>query len=168
MSQSAQGFTNVLDRAEELREKLAPCHRQFFYDNFIQYARFMAGISRGLYHFAYASLNAKTDRSGHGALAIGSYINGARALYHAQHDEFENWINDATGNKFGLGYVYSCMTEVLNINDCQLTKGIQQGISTHFTSIQETDGNKDILIVYPSSNKDCWLNININGNPSGN
>lgn len=163
MSQSAHGFTDVLDRAEELREKLAPCRRQFFYDNFIQYARFMAGISRSLYHFAYASLNAENDRSGHGALAIGSYINGVRALYHAQHDEFENWINDATNSKFGLGNVYNCMTEVLNINDCQLLKGIQQGISTHFTTTQETDGNKDILIVYPASDEDRWLDINING-----
>lgn len=163
MSQSAKGFTDVLDRAEELREKLAPCYRQFFYDNFIQYARFMAGISRGLYHFAYASLNVEDDRSGHGALAMGSYTNGVRALFHAQHGEFANWINDATGNKFGLGYVYSRMTEVMNMNDCQLTKGKQKGIFTHFTTNQKKAGLKDILIVYPSTHENRWLNICING-----
>lgn len=163
MANAANNFTNVLDRAEELREKLNPRYRQFFYDNFIQYARFMAGISRGLYHFAYASLNADDDRAGHGALAMASYTDGVRALFHAQHDEFADWINDATGSKFGLGHVYNRMTDVLNMDDCKLTRGERQGNTTHFATTQETEGMKDILIVYPSTEKSRWFNIRING-----
>ncbi len=161
MSRASQGFNNVLDRAEEIREKLPPRYRQFFYDNFIQYARFMAGISTGLYHFAYASLNADKNRTGHGAMAMGSYTNGVRALFHAQHGEFDHWIDDAQGSKFGLGWVYSRMTEVLKMDDCQLTKGELQGISTRFTTHQQTAGQKDILIVYPSTETERWMNIKI-------
>ncbi len=159
MAASAKGFTDVLDRAEALREKLEPRYRQFFNDNFIQYARFMAGISRGLYHFAYASLHADDDRAGHGALAMVSYTDGARALFHAQHDEFAHWIDDAKGSKFGLGYVYSRMTDVLNMNDCKLTQGKQTGAVAQFTTTQASAGMKDILIVCPPSEEGRWLTI---------
>ena len=161
MGNSAKGFTNVLDRAEEIRAKLEPRYRQFFYDNFVQYARFMAGISTGLYHFGYASLNATKDRAGHGAVAMGAYTNGARALFHAQHDQFANWINDASGSKFGLGYTYGRMTGVLNMDDCELLKGETGKDAVQFSYKQSAASISDILIVYPSCAEDRWLNIKI-------
>lgn len=163
MRQSAQGFADVLDRAEELKMKLEPRYRRFFNDNLIQYARFMAGISRGLYHFAHASLYSDDDPAGHGVLAMASYTDGARALYNAQHDEFAGWIDDAVGSKFGLGYVYSRMTEVLDMDAGTLLKGERKADATCFTVTQKEAGMKDILIVYPSSAEDGSLDVRING-----
>lgn len=163
MCRSAAGFTDVLDRAEELNERLEPRCRQFFNDNLIQYARFMAGISRALYHFAYASLHPDDDRAAHGALALGSYTDGARALYNSQHDEFSGWIDDAMGSKFNLGYVYSCMTDVLDMDESLLTNGERIGDAVCFTVNQERKGLRDILVVYPASEEGFWLNVDING-----
>lgn len=165
MSNSAKGFTNVLDRAEELRPQLEPRYQQFFYDNFVQYARFMAGLSTSLWHFGYASLNENKDRAGHGAIAIGIYTNAARALYHAQHGEFSSWIDDVSGNKFGLGYVHGRMTGVLSVDDCELTAPVPDaspsGNTTHFEYTQSAASISDILFVYPASAIDRWFNIKI-------
>lgn len=164
MSESAKRFTDVLDRAEQLRPQLEPRHRQFFYDNFVEYARFMAGLSTSLWHFGYASLNANKDRAGHGAIAMGVYTNAARALYHAQHGEFDNWINDVKGNKFGLGYVYGRMSGVLDMNACELTPPTASaGGTAQFMYTQQAASISDILIVYPPCAEDRWLNITING-----
>lgn len=161
MADCAKGFTNVLDRAEEIRAKLEPRYRQFFYDNFVQYARFMAGISTGLYHYGYASLHADDDRAGHGVMAIGAYTNGARALFNSQHDQFANWINDANGRKFDLGYVYGCLTGVLDMNDCPLLKGKTKRGGVQFNYKQDEAKVCDILIVYPPCAEDRWLNIKV-------
>lgn len=162
MAVSAKGFGEVLDRAEAIREKLEPRYRRFFEDNFIQYARFMAGISRGLFHFAHASLYADKDRTGHGALAIAGYTDGVRALYHAQHDQFAHWIDDAQQSKFGLGYVYGQITKAVKMNDCKLLKGKQTGNSVRFTVSQTSAGMKDILIVCPPAEEGRWLTVKAN------
>ena len=160
MSESAKGFSNVLDRAEALLPKLEKRYRQFFYDNFIEYARFMAGLSTSLWHFGYASLNADKDRAGHGAVAIGAYVNAARALYHAQHGEFASWIDDVRGSKFGLDYVYGLLTGVFSVDDCQLILP-SGGTGATFAYTQPEASVSDILIVYPACADDRWFNIKI-------
>ena len=65
IGKSAKSFTDVLHRADILNKKINSRYKTFFNDNFLQYVRFMAGISQSLFYFSYASNNNK-DRNGHG------------------------------------------------------------------------------------------------------
>ena len=93
-------------------------YKTFFIDNFLQYARFMAGISQSFFHFAYASTNYK-DRDGHGGAAIGLYIQGQRALFQSQHGEFNDWLNNVEGEKFGINDKYKKILDKVKLEDCK-------------------------------------------------
>ena len=144
MGKSAKSFTDVLYRADIINKKVESRYKTLFNDNFLQYVRFMAGISQSLFHFAYASKNSE-DRNGHGGAAIGLYAQGQRALFNSQHGEFSNWINDASGAKFGIGSRYSSITKRVKMEDCKFNAGTKNTNTYTYTESPGT-GVFDILI----------------------
>ena len=159
IGKSAKSFTDVLYRADILNKKLDSRYKTFFNDNFLQYARFMAGMSQSLFHFAYASKNSN-DRNGHGGAAIGLYAQAQRALFNSQHGEFSNWINNASGAKFGIGNRYNDITKRVSMENCKFNSGTKNINSYTYTESPGT-GIFDILIKYTTT-ADKWISIEIN------
>ena len=160
IGKSAKSFTNVLYRADILNKKIESRYETFFNDNFLQYVRFMAGISQSLFHFACASKNSK-DREGHGGAAIGLYIQGQRALFQSQHGEFSDWINNAEGEKFEISNKYKEIISKVKLEDCKFNNGTKINNNIYsYTEIPGT-GTFDILIKY-SGTTNKWMTVEIN------
>ena len=160
IGKAAKSFTDVLFRGDIINKNLESRYKTFFNDNFLQYARFMAGISQSLFHFAYASTNSQ-DRHGHGGAAIGLYIQGQRALFQSQHGEFSDWLNNVQGAKFGINDRYKQILNRVKLEDCKFNNGTK--INNNMYSYTEIPGTGifDVLIKY-SGTLNSWMTVEIN------
>ena len=160
IGKSAKSFTDVLHRADILNKKINSRYKTFFNDNFLQYVRFMAGISQSLFHFAYASNNNK-DRNGHGGAAIGLFIQGQRALFQSQHGEFSDWINNVEGEKFEISNKYKAIINKVKLENCKFNNGTKINNNVYSYTENPGVGIFDILIKY-SGTTNKWITVEIN------
>lgn len=162
IGKAAKSFTDVLYRADRLTAQIEPRYRTFWNDNFLEYARFMAGMSHSLYHFAVASKDT-ANRSANGMAAIGMYTQAQRALFHSQHGEFSNWINDVSGAKFNIAMRYANITSNVLMSHNMFDEGNKNG-SDYVYNEKPGAGVHDILIKY-ACDTDKWIHVKV-GNKS--
>lgn len=121
MESSAKKFSDVQRRAEALMPKLESRYQQFFYDNLLAYATFMAHLSNTLYHFTYAY----KYQADHEALidnlekAYSEMQLAQAALLKTQHGAFKDWY--ASDRKFDMKAVLKTIKDTLDKAKSQKT-----------------------------------------------
>ena len=104
MKQSAERFGTVAAEAERMKNRLPEEYRTFFNDNLVVQAKFMAHLSRSLYHFVDSYKNQENRESAVEAirLSINELKTAREALLEAEHGVFVHWYDGDQEGKFRL------------------------------------------------------------------